>query len=76
MWVRCPVELLRERLQARGRSQVAGKLAAFAIWTARMQPDVPPPVPHVAVEARAPDDALHFVLDALGVPRPATNLGS
>jgi predicted kinase len=76
LWVRCPVELLRERLQGRGRPQDAGKLAAFATWTARMQPDVPPPVPHVAVEAGAPDDALHSVLDALGVPRPATNLGS
>lgn len=65
VWVRCGVELLRERLEERRRPQDAGKLADFAAWTARMQPDVPPPVPHVPVDARATASELAQVLDQL-----------
>lgn len=50
VWVRCPPPVLRERLARRGRPQDTGKLADLDRWLARMQPDVPPPVPHVELD--------------------------
>ena len=52
VWVRIDPATLRHRLEIRGRTQDAGKLADFAAFVARMRPAEPPPVPHLAVEAR------------------------
>ncbi|MFC5143040.1 AAA family ATPase [Actinomycetospora rhizophila] len=53
VWVSCDPATLRRRLLARGREHDAGKLAAFDAFVARMQPDTPPPVPHLAVDTAA-----------------------
>ena len=42
----------RARLVERGDPKDAGKLAAFDAFVERMQPDRPPPVPHVEVDNR------------------------
>jgi predicted kinase len=53
VWVGCDAGTVRARLERRGRPQDAGKLANFDAWLARMTPDVPPPVAHLAVETGA-----------------------
>ncbi len=54
VWVRIDAATLHARLQTRGRAQDAGKLADFATWLGRMQPDQAPAVPHLAVDNRLP----------------------
>ena len=49
VWVGCTPVTLRRRLLARGSHRDGGKLDAFDAFIARMTPDVPPPVPHIAV---------------------------
>jgi predicted kinase len=65
LWVRCDAETLRDRLIRRGRAEDAGKLADFDTWLARMQPAIPPPVPHLAVDSSRGAAAPPEQLDAL-----------
>jgi hypothetical protein len=60
---------LRARLAGRQSSRDAAKVAHFDEFVLRMQPEVPPPVPHIAVDNRdsAPTDLetqLRFVAEA------------
>ena len=50
VWVRCAPTVLRNRLEQRNRPQDGGKLADYDRWLQRMQPDVPPPVRHLALD--------------------------
>lgn len=50
VWVGCAPETLRRRLLSRGSHRDAGKLDGFEAFIARMTPDLPPPVPHIAVD--------------------------
>jgi predicted kinase len=51
VWVHAPRELLLERLVARGETRDADKLADPASWLREAEPEAPPRVPHIAVEA-------------------------
>ena len=53
VYVLSDAETLRSRLIARDSPRDASKLDAFDAFLARMTPDVPPPVPHVAIDNRA-----------------------
>jgi len=53
VWVRSDAATLRRRLEARQLSRDLGKLAGFDAFVARMRPDVPPPVPHLAIDNRS-----------------------
>jgi len=52
VWVRSDAATLRTRLLTRGDPKDAGKLAAYDAFVERMQPDRPPPVPHVEIDNR------------------------
>src|SRR5690606_28701027 len=65
LWVRSDAETLRERLVSRGRTRDAGKLAAFAAFTARVRPAEPPVAPHVRVENARGAGPLAEQVDAL-----------
>jgi predicted kinase len=52
VWVSCDAATLRSRLMARERGRDRGKLADFAAFVDRMQPDVPPAVPHIEIDNR------------------------
>ena len=52
IWVRSDAATLRSRLTSRERGRDQGKLDDFEAFVERMQPDVPPPVPHLEVDAR------------------------
>lgn len=53
VWVRSDRPTLRERLVERADPKDRGKLSAFDAFVVRMQPDVPPPVPHHEIDNRA-----------------------
>jgi predicted kinase len=74
VWVSCDAATLRRRLEARGRPHDAGKLADFAAFTARMRPDVPPPVPHLAVDNGGDREDIDAQLrrGLAGLPTPGT----
>lgn len=57
VWVRSDRATLEQRLRRRASDRDAGKLAAFEAFVERMAPDLPPPVPHLALDNRigAPD---------------------
>lgn len=63
VWVGCAPAVLRHRLESRARSQDAGKLEDWSAWLARMQPDRPPPVPHLEVDNSGSADDLAVALD-------------
>ncbi|WP_030168071.1 AAA family ATPase [Spirillospora albida] len=65
VWVRTDAGALRERLAERASPRDAGKLAGFDAFLARMRPDEPPPVPHIAVDNRLDAPPLGAQLDAL-----------
>jgi len=52
VWVRCDPATLLARLTTRARATDAGKLADFSAFVARVRPDEPPPVPHLAIDNR------------------------
>jgi predicted kinase len=52
VWVRCDAASLRSRLLTRASPRDGAKLASFEAFLARMQPDIPPPVPHVEIDNR------------------------
>lgn len=52
VWVRTDAATLRHRLERRASPRDTGKLAAFDAFVARMRPDEPPPVAHVAIDNR------------------------
>jgi hypothetical protein len=52
VWVRSDPATLRRRIERRGDPKDAGKLAAFEVFVARIQPDSAPPVPHLEIDNR------------------------
>jgi predicted kinase len=51
VWLHAPRELLLERLATRGATRDADKLADPASWLREAEPEAPPAVPHIAVDA-------------------------
>ena len=65
VWVRSDAATLRERLNGRGSGRDTGKLADFAVFTARMRLDDPPAAPHTAIDNRLGAAPLADQVDAL-----------
>jgi predicted kinase len=56
VWVRSDRATLRHRIERRGLARDLGKLEAFDAFVARMRPEQPPPVPHLAIDNRLARD--------------------
>ncbi|WP_106396642.1 AAA family ATPase [Actinocorallia populi] len=65
IWIRTDATTLRTRLASRNLARDTGKLAAFDAFIKRMQPDVPPPVPHFELDNRLESAPLPEQIDAL-----------
>jgi predicted kinase len=66
VWVGVPAEVLRQRLIDRASPRDTGKLAFYEAFVTRMRPEVPPPVPHLAIVNDGDLSALtHRLSDAL-----------
>lgn len=50
VWVRASAGTLRERIEDRGRTKDAAKLADYQAFLRRMRPDTPPPMPHLVAD--------------------------
>lgn len=58
VWVGVDPDVLRERLTRRGSPLDSGKLAEWDRFVTRIRPDLPPPVPHVALDNGGSHDVL------------------
>jgi energy-coupling factor transporter ATP-binding protein EcfA2 len=67
VWVRSDADTVRRRLLARGRARDSGKLAGFEEFVARVSPQTPPVVPHLAVDCRDGAPPVADQLARLGV---------
>jgi predicted kinase len=66
VWLHAPRDLLLERLAGRGETRDADKLADPASWLREAEPEAPPLVPHIAVDATdATEDAVEQILREL-----------
>jgi predicted kinase len=65
VWVGVSATLLRERLLSRASPLDTGKLDAWEAFLRRIQPDTPPPVPHVRIDNRGDLSALREQVAAL-----------
>lgn len=65
VWIGCSAAVLRDRIEQRARPQDAGKLADYEAWSSRMQPDVPPPIPHLALDNTGTEHDLREQIDRL-----------
>ncbi len=65
IWIRTDATTLHARLTSRNLARDTGKLAAFDAFIARMQPDVPPPVPHLTLDNRLGSAPLSEQVEAL-----------
>jgi predicted kinase len=66
VWMHAPRDVLLERLATRGASRDADKLADPASWLREAEPEAPPAVPHIAVDATdEPEQALDRILSEL-----------
>ncbi|MFC4868012.1 MULTISPECIES: AAA family ATPase [Streptomonospora] len=52
VWVASDGATLRARIGGRGRSRDTGKIDGFDAFVARVRPDEPPPVEHIAIDNR------------------------
>lgn len=66
VWLFAPRQVLLERLAARDATRDSGKLADPASWLREAEPEVPPVVPHIAVDGtEAAEHAVEQILREL-----------
>jgi predicted kinase len=77
VWLHAPADLLLARLAARGAARDAAKLADPGSWLREVEPETPPVVPHVAVDALQPaDEAAASILRELAERDRASSLAN
>jgi predicted kinase len=68
VWVSLDPAALRDRLIRRGSPLDSGKLGAWDAFVTRMRPDLPPPVPHSAVDNAGTVAEMRRQVAALAAP--------